>query len=94
MTDFNGYHLWRNPIWLIAKCYPAGALLRHAPALVRGQAGNLYTALRERKPRLWARAMRDATRGLPVALRKRRAVQRARVITLAELERVARPGRR
>jgi GT2 family glycosyltransferase len=94
MTDFNGYQLWRNPIWLIAKCFPTGALVRHAPELVRGQAGNLYVALRERKLRVWARAMRDALRGLPAALRKRRAVRRTRVITLAELEAVARAGRR
>jgi GT2 family glycosyltransferase len=94
MSEFNGYHLWRNPIWLIAKCYPASTLLRHAPAVLRGQAGNLYTALRERKLRIWARAMRDAMLGLPTALRKRREVQRTRTITLAELERVARAGRR
>ncbi|MFI5037021.1 MAG: glycosyltransferase family 2 protein [Solirubrobacterales bacterium] len=94
MTDFNGYHLWRNPIWLVAKCFPAGALVRHAPDLLRGQAGNLYVALRERKGRVWFRAMVDALRGLPGALRKRRAVQRTRVITLAELETVARVPRR
>jgi GT2 family glycosyltransferase len=88
-SDFNGYHLWRNPVWLVAKCFPAGALLRHAPAIARGQAGNLYTAARERKLRVWARAMRDALRGLPAVLRKRRAVQRTRVITLAELEAAA-----
>jgi hypothetical protein len=94
MSDFNGYHLWRNPLWLIAKCFPAGALLRHAPDLLRGQAGNLYVALRERKARVWARAMRDGLRGLPAALRRRREVQRTRVISLAELETVARtPGR-
>ncbi len=89
MTDFNSYHLWRNPIWLVAKCFPAGALLRHAPGLLRGQLGNLYVAVRVRKPRIWARAMRDALRGLPAALRKRRAVQRTRVITGAELEALA-----
>jgi GT2 family glycosyltransferase len=94
MSEFNGYHLWRNPIWLIVKCYPAGALLRHAPALLRGQAGNLHTALRERKLRVWARAMRDAVSGLPTALRKRRELQGRRVISLAELERIARAGRR
>ncbi len=94
ITDFNGYQLWRNPIWLIAKCFPMGALVRHAPELARGQVGNFYVALRERKLRVWARAMRDAVRGLPTALRKRRAVQRTRVITLAQLETVARAGRR
>jgi GT2 family glycosyltransferase len=94
MTAFNGYHLWRNPIWLIVKCFPAGALLRHAPDLLRGQAGNLFIAVRERKARVWAGAMRDALRGLPAVLRKRREVQRTRVITLAELERVAHTGGR
>jgi GT2 family glycosyltransferase len=93
MSEFNGYHLWRNPIWLIVKCYPADALLRHAPALVRGQAGNLYTALRERRLRTWLRAMRDALRGLPAALRKRRAIQRTRTVSPAELEAAA-TGRR
>jgi GT2 family glycosyltransferase len=89
MSDFNAYHLWRNPIWLIVKCFPAGALLRHAPELMRGQAGNLYVALRERKLGVWSRAMRDALRGLPAALRKRRAVQRSRVISLGELDAAA-----
>jgi GT2 family glycosyltransferase len=92
MSEFNGYHLWRNPIWLIVKCFPAASLLRHSPALARGQTGNLYTALRERKLRTWIRAVRDALAGLPVALRKRRAIQRARTISPAELERVAAPG--
>jgi GT2 family glycosyltransferase len=94
MSEFNGYHLWRNPIWLIAKCYPAGALLRHGPALLRGQAGNLYTAVRERRLRTWMRAMRDALIGLPAALSKRRSIQRGRVITTSELGRVAGSGGR
>jgi GT2 family glycosyltransferase len=94
MSDFNGYHLWRNPIWMVAKCYPTGAMLRHAPALLRGQAGNFFVALRERKPHVWARAMRDAVLGLPLALRKRRDIQRTRVVSLAELERVADAGSR
>lgn len=94
MSEFNGYHLWRNPIWLIAKCYPVGALLRHAPAIARGQVGNLYTALRERKLRAWVRAMRDALTGLPAAVGKRRMIQRARVISATELETAAAPARR
>jgi GT2 family glycosyltransferase len=92
MTDSNGYLLWRNPIWLIAKCYPGRSLLRHAPSLLRGQSGNLYTAARERKLRVWVRAMRDALEGLPVALRKRRAVQRSRAVGLPQLEAAARAG--
>jgi GT2 family glycosyltransferase len=89
MSEFNGYHLWRNPIWLIVKCYPAGSLLRHAPALARGQAGNLFTALRAGRLRTWARAMRDALAGLPAALAKRRVIQRTRRVSLAQLEAAA-----
>jgi GT2 family glycosyltransferase len=94
MTEFNAYQLWRNPIWLIAKCFPLVCILRHAPSLLRGQAGNLYTALRERKLGVWGRAMRDALRGLPAALGKRRAVQRSRTVPVARIEAAARPGSR
>lgn len=94
MTDSNCYQLWRNPVWLIVKCYPALTILRHAPALLRGQAGNLFVAIRERKLRVWVRAMRDALKGLPATLRKRRMVQRARVVSLNQLEAAARAGRR
>lgn len=92
MTDSNGYLLWRNPVWLIVKCYPLPALIRHAPSLLRGQAGNLYCALRERRLRAWMRAIGDALIGLPAALRKRRKVQRARAISVAQLEDAARSG--
>ncbi len=94
MTESNGYLLWRNPVWLIVKCYPASALVRHGPSLLRGQAGNFYCALRERKLRVWVRAMRDALSGLPAALRKRRHVQRVRVASAAQLEAAARAGAR
>lgn len=92
MTEFNCYQLWRNPIWLIVKCYPLGALLRHAPALVLGQGGNLRAAMRERKLGVWVRAIGSALRGLPHALRKRRAIQAGRRVTVAELEAVVRAG--
>jgi GT2 family glycosyltransferase len=92
MTDSNCYQLWRNPVWLIAKCYPGSSLLRHFPSLLRGQAGNLYAAVHERKLHVWLRAMRDAGKGLPVALHKRRAVQRSREVSRAQLEAAARAG--
>jgi GT2 family glycosyltransferase len=92
MSEFNGYHLWRNPLWLVTKCYPARALLRHLPALLHGQAGNLYAALRARRATTWARAMRDALAGLPAAIAKRRVIQRSRVISTAQLEAAARTG--
>jgi hypothetical protein len=93
-SEFNGYHLWRNCVWLILKCYPAGALARHAHEVVLGQLGNLSCAVRERKLRTWARAMRDAVAGLPSVLAKRRALQRARAVTAAELEAAVALGKR
>jgi hypothetical protein len=93
-SDFNGYHLWRNSIWLMLKCAPGRSLLRHAPSLLLGQAGNLSWALRERMAGVWARAMRDAIGGLPAVLAKRRRIQRARVITPRQLDAVVRLGRR
>jgi GT2 family glycosyltransferase len=88
MTPSNAYLLWRNPVWLIAKCYPGWALVRHLPSIVRGQAGNLWTAARKRLLPVWLRAMRDALRGLPSAVRARRSV--ARRVGRRELEAVVR----
>ncbi|HEX4345070.1 MAG TPA: glycosyltransferase family 2 protein [Solirubrobacteraceae bacterium] len=87
-TDFVRYHMWRNTIWLVVKDYPALALLRQAPRVLHGQLVHLRQAVRERRLRLWARAMRDAACGLPDALRRRRAVQRTRARSLRELDAV------
>jgi GT2 family glycosyltransferase len=86
LSDFTRYHLWRNTLWIIAKDLPAGALLRHAPHLLLGQLVNLAVALRDRKLGIWLRVWRDALRGLPRALRKRRAVMARRRIGWRELE--------
>jgi hypothetical protein len=94
MTDKNCYQLWRNPVWLIVKCYPPATLLRHAPTLLRGQAGNLFVAARKRKLHVWWRAMLDAAKGLPAALGRRRQVQSSRTIGFRRLEAAARSGRR
>jgi hypothetical protein len=88
LSDFTRYHLWRNTLWIIAKDIPAGALLRHAPQLILGQLVNLAVAMRDRKLDIWLRVWRDALKGLPRALRKRRSVQRRRRVSVASLERV------
>ena len=88
LTDFTRYHLWRNSIWMVAKDYPAGALFRHAPALIWVQAANFAVAVRDRKLGVWWRSLRDALRGLPAALRKRTAVQATRRRSVRELERI------
>ena len=76
MTDFTRYHLWRNSVWMLAKSLPAGVALRHAPQLLYGQLWNLAMAVRERRVGLLARAWRDALKGLPRMLGKRRAFRR------------------
>ena len=88
LSDFTAYHLWRNAIWMIVKNYPLEALVRRAPALAFGFGLNMAAAWWEGKLDVWGRAMRDAARGLPGALRRRRAVQRTRRRSLAELDRV------
>jgi hypothetical protein len=86
LSDFTRYHLWRNTLWIITKDIPAGALLRHAPQLILGQLVNLAVAVRDRKLDIWLRVWRDALKGLPRALRKRRVVQRRRRVSVASLE--------
>jgi GT2 family glycosyltransferase len=88
LSDFTRYHLWRNTLWIVAKDIPARALLRHAHQLALGQLLNLAVAIRDRKLGIWLRVWRDALRGLPRMLRKRRAVQARRTVSLSQLEAV------
>ena len=85
LSDFTRYHLWRNGIWLVAKNYPAAALLRYGHRVVLAQATNLAVAWWDGTLDIWWRATRDAGRALPAVLRKRRAVQRRRRLGRAEL---------
>lgn len=87
-TDFTRYHLWRNGVWLVAKNYPARALLLQAPRIALAHAGHLRDAVRERRLGIWRRALVDAARGLPAVMRRRRTVQRARTRSLRELDAV------
>jgi GT2 family glycosyltransferase len=88
LTDFTAYHLWRNAVWMIAKDFPLSALVRRAPQIAFGFALNVGAAWWDGKLDVWGRAMRDALRGLPGALRRRRAVQKRRRRSLAELDAV------
>jgi GT2 family glycosyltransferase len=91
LSDFARYHLRRNGVWLIVKDLPAGALARHGHELLHGQLWSLRRAIAEGRGRLWMRAWRDALRGLPGMLRKRRSVQRLRRGSLSEFERMISP---
>jgi hypothetical protein len=88
LSDFTRYHLWRNTLWIVAKDLPPSSLLRHAPQLVLGQLMNLAVAVRDRKLGIWLRVWRDALRGLPRMLHKRRDVQARKRISAGALEAV------
>jgi hypothetical protein len=70
----------------VAKDLPLGAIVRHSPELLLGQLENLAMALRAGKLDIWLRVWRDALRGLPRMLRKRRRVQASRRIPLHALD--------
>ena len=89
ISDFTLYYNWRNQIWVVVKNYPAAAFVRHGFDLALGQLAMLFVAVRQRFLGTWLRAWRDALRGLPTVLRKRRAIQRARRVGRRELETVA-----
>ncbi len=91
LTDFTRYHLWRNTLWIVAKDLPAAAIVRHAPQLLLGQLTNLAVAWWDRKLEIWWRVWRDALKGMPSVLRKRRAVQARRRVTVATFERLVGP---
>ncbi|MFI4989733.1 MAG: glycosyltransferase family 2 protein [Solirubrobacterales bacterium] len=88
LSEFSLYHNWRNALWVIAKNYPARALVSRAPQLILGQLLTLAIALRRGWTRILLRAWRDALKGLSAALEDRRRVQRDRVRTVSELDAV------
>ena len=88
LGDFTQYHLWRNAVWLVLKDYPVSWLLRRAPDLMVGQALVLAGAWRTKQLRVWVRAMRDASRGAPRAVRARRGVMVTRRVRARDLSEV------
>jgi GT2 family glycosyltransferase len=88
LTDFMLYHSWRNGIWVAVKNYPLSAQVRHGHRLLLSQAHTLVWAIQTHRVGIFMRAWRDALRGMPAILRKRRDIQRSRRVGLRELERV------
>lgn len=83
----------RNMLEVLLKNMPAGLLLRHAPAIAAYYlAGDLRAALAGHAGSV-LRARWENVRRLPRTLRKRRAIQRARVLGPAEVARLLTPGR-
>lgn len=90
-NDFVLYHGIRNSVWMVAKCMPAACLLLCAPlVIVLHLATCLRHVVRGKAGVVW-RTYRDAFRGLPGALAKRRAVQSSRRIGSRQLMRYITP---
>lgn len=88
--DLSSFYVGRNTLWTIAKNMPTGLLLRHLPQIVTAQIEITIDALRNWRgtaARARLRGQLAGLVGLPAQLRKRRTIQRQRMLDDAELER-------
>ena len=83
-NDFVLYHGIRNSLWWLIKDAPAGWLLRSLPWFIVLHAGICLRHLRRGRVRVLWRLYRDALRGLPAMLRKRRRIRAARRVPARE----------
>ena len=84
----------RNFLYVLAKDYPADLFRRHWRAVIGRQltiAGEALRAWRGKAARARLRGIIAGLRGLPRMLRKRRAVQALRRVSLADLESILTP---
>jgi GT2 family glycosyltransferase len=81
----------RNSLLVVLKDYPAPALARHLPKVLAFQAISLYASLRDGILAAHLRALAGSLRLLPRMLRKRRAIQRGRRVSVAQLDAVMAP---
>lgn len=90
VPNWSRYLFFRNTLTMVAKDWPAAALARNPHRLALFYAKSLSASIRGRWFGAFARGTRDALLALPGTLRKRRAVQRARRVDLAQLDGVVR----
>ena len=79
-SDFVLYHGIRNSIWMLAKCVPWPMLLLCSPLIVLMHVAIAVRHSLRGKGRVVLKLYRDAMRGLPAMLRKRRTIQSRRTI--------------
>ncbi|GAB4427507.1 MAG: glycosyltransferase family 2 protein [Anaerolineae bacterium] len=88
------YHDGRNLIWLLVKNYPAPLWRRHGLKVLRAQLSLAWEALRAWRgaaARARLRGMVAGLIGIPRMLRKRRAIQRSRRVSIEYLESIMTP---
>lgn len=85
-SDFVIYHGHRNLVWTYIKDMPASLFWLYLPLHILMNSFYLLSfTLKGQAGAIW-RAKRDALLGIPSAMRKRRAVQRARVVPAGQLQ--------
>jgi GT2 family glycosyltransferase len=90
---FTLFHPARNRWFFLLKCAPGGLLVRHPLGLLAGEAFWWARAVRSRSPRTLLRAYAEVLRNLQPVLRERSRLQRSRVVSARELDRLlTRPG--
>ncbi len=88
--DLSSFYVGRNTLWMLAKNMPTSLLLRHLPEIVAAQGQIAIDALRNWRgtaARARLRGQLAGLLGLPAQLRKRKTIQRQRMLDDAELER-------
>jgi len=91
-SDQTVYQVQRNMVWLYVMDTPGIYVWKHLPAHLLANIVMLaYYSLSGKAGPVW-RAKRDALRGLPEAIRRRRAVQRNRRVDARELDRLIEHG--
>jgi GT2 family glycosyltransferase len=84
----------RNTIWILIKDYPAALWRKHWRKILRAQWGLAWEALRAWRgaaARARLRGVTAALAGVPKMLRKRRAIQQGRRVSIAYLESILTP---
>jgi hypothetical protein len=90
-NDFVLYHGIRNSLWWLVKDAPAGWLLRSLPWFIVLHGGIVLRHLRRGRARVLWRLYRDALKGTPAMLRKRRIIRATRRVAAGEFRRWVEP---
>jgi N-acetylglucosaminyl-diphospho-decaprenol L-rhamnosyltransferase len=90
-NDFVLYHGIRNSLWWLIKDAPGGWLLRSLPCFILLHCGIVLRHLRRGRARVLWRLYRDALKGMPAMLRKRRIIRATRRVAAGEFRRWVEP---
>jgi hypothetical protein len=90
-NDFVLYHGIRNSLWWLVKDAPTGWLLRSLPWFILLHCGIVARHLRRGRIRVLWRLYRDAVRGIPAMLKKRKLIRATRRVPAHEFARWVEP---